>query len=278
MPFDWTTLRDPAPKTLAAARALAHRAAQWPTRAARANLDAAPDDSHTALAWDERLGALVSETMPGGATVGLRVASLELQFKSEKFSLPGRTEAEADAWLDAQLARAGLKAASGAALPYEVPAVDFACAAGEAAGLRALAGWFAAAAELLEAQRAKWRRFKPGPSPVRCWPHHFDIAVLVGLEVGHAETARSIGVGVSPGDGYYDEPYAYLSPYPRPDPGVENSNLPALPPGGRWHTKDFFAAVATGSDLVAAADPRAALAAIIDAGFEFGLAAPAAKP
>ena len=269
MPFDWSTLRDPAPKTLSGARALAHRAAQWPTRAARANLPAAPDDSHTALAWDDRLGALVSPPLPGGATVGLRVASLELQFNSGKFSLAGRTEAEADAWLDEQLARAGLKAASGAALPYEVPAVDFARAAGGEAArlapqLRALAGWFAAAAELLEAQRAKWRRYTPGPSPVRCWPHHFDIAVLVALEEGHAETARSIGVGVSPGDGYYDEPYAYLSPYPRPD----TANLPALPKGGRWHTQDFFAAVATGSDIVAAADPRAALADIIDSAFK----------
>jgi hypothetical protein len=102
---------------------------------------------------------------------------------------------------------------------------------------------------------------------VRCWPHHFDIAILVGLEEGHAESARSIGIGVSPGDEYYAEPYAYVSPYPRPDV----SGLPALPPGGRWHTRDFFAAVATASDILALPNPRAGLTAIIDAAFETGL-------
>jgi len=264
MAFDWTRLRSPAPATLAAARALAHRAAQWPTRAARANLPPAPDDSHTALAWDAREAALLSLPLPlpGGARVGLRVASLELIFQSERFSIT--SDAGAGAWLDARLAETGLKPASGAALPYEVPAADFARAVGEAKALAALALWFGAAAELLEARRAAWARFSPGPSPVRCWPHHFDIAVLVALEKGDPEHARSIGVGLSPGDGYYGEPYLYLSPYPRPD----TSGLPALPKGGRWHTQDFFAAVAAASDLVALDDPRAALAAIIDAAFD----------
>ena len=87
------------------------------------------------------------------------------------------------------------------------------------------------------------------------------IAALLALEKGPAEKARSIGIGVSPGDGYYAQPYLYVSPYPRPD----TDNLPALPPGGRWHTKDFFGAVATGIDLLALADPRAGFVAIADA-------------
>lgn len=138
------------------------------------------------------------------------------------------------------------------------------CNCSEAA-LAALAGWFAASAELLDAKRANWSRFSPGPGPVQLWPHHFDIAVLVALEEGHAERARSIGVGVSPGDEYYAEPYLYASPYPRP----EASSLPALPTGARWHTKDFLAAVATATELLALGDPRAAAGAIIDAAFAF---------
>jgi hypothetical protein len=270
MAFDWSTLRDPAPATLASARALAHRAVQWPTRAARANLDPKPEDSHTSLAWDPGATALVSHPLPGGVRVGLRVASLELLFVRgvpEAFPLAGRTGAQADAWLDARLAQAGLAPASTVALPYEVPAAPLARAAAEAPRLAALARWFAAAAELLEAKRVAYQRFRPGPSAVRCWPHHFDIAILVGLEEGHAESARAIGIGVSPGDEYYPEPYAYVSPYPRPD----SSALPALPQGGRWHTRDFFGAVATAGDLLALPDPRAGLSAIIDAAFETGL-------
>ena len=49
-----------------------------------------------------------------------------------------------------------------------------------------------------------------------------------------------MGIGFEPGDAYYDEPYFYVSLYPRPDPAT----LPALPSIGFWHAKDFFAAVA----------------------------------
>jgi hypothetical protein len=270
MAFDWSTLRAPAPAALVAARELGHRAAQWPARAARANLAPVSDDSHTSLSWDAGRAALLSQPLPGGARVGLRVATLELLFvraeTADTFALAGKTHAEVGAWLDAMLAQAGLRPASGARLPYDVPTADPGKAA-ESSRLAALGRWYAAAAELLEAQRGKYRRFNPGPGPVRCWPHHFDIAILVGLEKGDAESARSIGIGVSPGDAYYAEPYAYVSPYPRP----ETAGLPPLPPPGRWHTEDFFAAVATATDVVALDDPRAGLTAIIDAAFDIGL-------
>ena len=41
-----------------------------------------------------------------------------------------------------------------------------------------------------------------------------------------------IGVGLSPGDTYYAEPYWYVSPYPYP--GLED--LPVLDGSGFWHT------------------------------------------
>jgi hypothetical protein len=59
----------------------------------------------------------------------------------------------------------------------------------------------------------------------------------------------------------------YVCPHPQPDA----ENLPALPPGGRWHTKDFFGAVATGTDLLALSDPRKGLMAIVEAAFEESL-------
>lgn len=267
MPVAWSMLRNPGPTTLAAARALAHRAAQWPARAARANLAPAPDDSHSSLSWDAERAALLGQPMAGGVRVGLRVALLELIVvkgeRAEGLDLAGKPDAEVGSWLDGKLAAEGLKPASHVTLPYELPPGLFARAANEAPRLAALNGWFAAAAELLEDLRAKTARFKPGPGPVRCWPHHFDIAVLVGLERGDPGKARSIGVGVSPGDDYYAQPYAYVSPTPRPNTG----NLPTLPPGGRWHTRDFFGAVATGADILALPEPRKGLDAIVDAAF-----------
>ena len=102
MAFDWTTLRSHAPAMLAPARALAHYAAQWPTRAARANLAAVPDDSHSSLSWDARSEALVSQALPGAVQVGLQVAALELVFirggrRLAGFELAGQTAAAADA-------------------------------------------------------------------------------------------------------------------------------------------------------------------------------------
>jgi hypothetical protein len=258
-------LQHHAPTALAAARTLAHRGVQWAARAAWANLAPAPDDSHTSLSWDAEMAALLGQPLEGGVRVGLRIGVYELVFTTKKrcdaLSLGGTPEAEVAGWLDARLAGEGLKPATGVKLPYDMPPSLFARASEEAPHFATLSLWFAAAADVLEELRKKYRRFKPGPGPLRCWPHHFDIAFLVALEEGTPEKARSIGIGVSPGDGYYAQPYLYVSPYPKPDTG----NLPALPPGGRWHTKDFFGVVATGIDLLALPDPRLGFIAIADA-------------
>ncbi|MGA8209053.1 MAG: hypothetical protein WB441_00715 [Nocardioidaceae bacterium] len=46
------------------------------------------------------------------------------------------------------------------------------------------------------------RRFAPTAEPV-LWPEHFDVAV----------TVAEVNYGVSPGDGYSAEPYAYVGPF-----------------------------------------------------------------
>ena len=263
MQVAWSLLRTPEPTALAAARLLAHRAVQWPARAALANLKPLPDDSHTSLAWNAEMAALLGQPLQGGARVGLHVGTHELVFvkgrKTETYAMIGRSEGEAGTWLDAKLAAEGLKPASGTKLPYELPPALFARPAQEVKNLATLSVWFAAGAEVLEELRTKHKRLKPGPA--RCWPHHFDLAVLFPLD-----KARSIGIGLSPGDEYYAQPYFYLSPYPAPD----TANLPALPPGGRWHTKGFFGAVAPATDLLALQDPRAGLLEVLAAAFEDG--------
>ncbi|MEX2197373.1 MAG: hypothetical protein WD886_01070 [Burkholderiales bacterium] len=260
MAVDWSFLRNPLPTTLAAACALAHRAAQWPARAALANLAPLPDDNHSSLEWDAGRMALVTQPLKDEVRVGLRVGVHELVFAkgahTEAFPLAGASDADASQWLDARLATEGLQPASDAQLPYDMPPALFARASAEAPRLAALGSWFAAAAELLEELRKKHRRDAPGP--VRCWPHHFDIAVVFGLGEGAA-----IGIGLSPGDAYYAQPYFYLSPYPPP----AADELPPLPPGGRWHTQGFFGAVATAVDLYAQPDPRAALLQVLEAAF-----------
>ena len=63
---------------------------------------------------------------------------------------------------------------------------------------------------------------------MRTWPHHYDSATLILLDPAETgEDARSINVGMSPGDGSYAEPYWYVTPWPPPP---EKTILEHLPP------------------------------------------------
>jgi hypothetical protein len=64
----------------------------------------------------------------------------------------------------------------------------------EAAAAR-IAAWF-------ERGRQALASFAPAETPV-LWPEHFDLAI----------TAREVNYGVSPGDGFLAEPYAYVGPW-----------------------------------------------------------------
>jgi hypothetical protein len=278
MRFDWSKLGRTPPAALAGARSLAHHAVQWPTRAARANLRAAPDDSHSAFTWDASHAALLTGGLPakgGEVRVGIRMPRLEMIVTRganvlDAFQFDGKTDAQAGAWIDLKLRALGLKAAGDVRLPYDLPDHP---AGGRphqlgklGRELGELARWFGGSADVLEEFAA--RLAGPQASPVLCWPHHFDIATLVKLENGQAAAARSIGIGVSPGDEYYAQPYVYISPWPRFDSG----KLPDLPPPEHWHTEGFFGAMATGEQILAMKDRGGGLLGFITAAFDIGRA------
>ena len=132
-----------------------------------------------------------------------------------------------------------------------------------AKGLATLAAWFGNANAALGRIREAHNKGKLQASPVRCWPHHFDLATLILLD-GDPEKGRSVNVGLSPGDGSYDEPYFYITPWPYP----ERAKLPALPPIGLWHTVGFTAAVALASSILESTDPQKESEAFLDAAVE----------
>ena len=280
MRFDWSKMGRMPPAALVAARNFAHHAAQWPARAAHANLSAVPDDSHFAFTWDALHAALVSAVLPakgGGVRVGIRMARLELIVTSgdtvlDAFQFDARTDAAAGAWLDSKLHALGLKPAGGVTLPYSLPAHPTGGRPYELGmlgrELGELSRWFGGPAEMLEEFAGRLTGLRPGPGPLLCWPHHFDMSTLVRLDSEAGETARSVGVGISPGDEFYAQPYVYVNPWPR----FDGRNLPALPPPGRWHTEGFFGAVATGEEILAMKDRGKALLAFITGAFEIGRA------
>ena len=160
MRFDWSKMGRTPPVALVEARNLAHHAAQWPAKAARANLSPVPDDSHSAFTWDASHAALVSRVLPakgGGVRVGIRMARLELIVTSgdsvlDAFQFDGKTDAAAGAWIDFKLHALGLKPAGGVKLPYALP---------DPAGGRHLA---------LGMLAGNWENFRAGSAaPPRCW-------------------------------------------------------------------------------------------------------------
>lgn len=264
---------------LEGARDMAHKAVQLVTKAARANLPAAPDDSHSNLGWNPHGGVFYSQPLPldvgAESYVGLDVnrLTLALAIGSEmkgSFDLTGCSQSEAENWLDKQLQELGLKPASTVALPYELPASANAITQyttdGFSDALATLSAWFALAHKTLSTFADAHQKLHPGPSPVRCWPHHFDIATYVSLEVGDFETARGIGVGMSPGDESYDQPYFYINPWPH----TKMDDLPELPAPGHWHTKGFVGAIAMAEEVISLDNIASQLAEFVNGAFSIG--------
>ena len=236
----WDELGKIDPKALWEARLQAHHAVQWVARAACATIMPMPGDTQSNLGWNRDQGALVSHELRGRSAtlrVGLVVATMTLIVLHDttavidRFVLDGKRHTEAGTWLDGILGAAGLALAGGATLPYAIPAHPVGDDAAYACGpqrveFAVLANWFACADELLGAIQSALP--KGTASPVRCWPHHFDIATLWTLGEGDAQTAPSVGIGMCPGDAYYTEPYFYVTPWPRPAaPRMRSSQSPA---------------------------------------------------
>jgi hypothetical protein len=262
--LEWRSLRGVDQRDLHEARLQAHYAAQWLARTARGYVPLQPDDGHTSLRWDDALDGFITHPLNNDTRLSLQIANLTLAWhdgdalsRNQSISLNGRSDAQVRQWLGDQLGARGLDSkALDAPSPYEMPAHAIARGAnydatGSAGGLAELVAWFANANLLVGGVQKKMMRGVA--SPVCCWPHHFDLATLTILPKRAAGETGYVGIGLSPGDEYYDEPYFYVSVYPKPDPAM----LPTLPMIGHWHTHEFVAAVLPAHKLVAAKNQKA---------------------
>jgi hypothetical protein len=267
----WRPIRGVDSGRLREARLEAHHALQWLARAARAFVMMHPDDRHTNLGWDDALDGFSTHFLTNDVVLRLSIADLTLAVQAggrgaELFTLDGRTDADVGRWLERMLAAHGLDPGRVVAeLPYQIADRTMAHGAAYDTGrmgdaLSELAAWFANADRSLGRIREQMIARGFAPSPVRTWPHHFDMATLTLLETGDAELVRSVNAGFSPGDENYEEPYFYVSPHPYPDP----SKLPALS-SGHWHTRGFTAAILPASQIIPMANRQAAADAFLDA-------------
>jgi hypothetical protein len=220
------------------ARLTLHWAAQLVAAVGNSLESAQADDSHTALSWDPARRAFA-----GARATRLLVESLVLEVGAARFELAGRTRDEALAWLGARVGREPLPAYMH--LPPAHPVGAGAPFPPAAAGHAELARWYDDAALVLA----------PIGTPIRVWPHHFDIAVLVAFG-----GTRTIGAGLSPGDASYPEPYFYVTPWPYP----AGRSGPPLP-RGHWRAEGWFGAVLVGGAVTGEAAARSFLDAAFSA-------------
>jgi hypothetical protein len=252
----WQSISNTQLQQLTEARLQLHYAVQFIAMTSAAFAEALPDDSHTSLEWYPDLKVFVGAIIrcKKRFRVALDPISLTLMLldhRSETVaSLPlqGKTMSEGLIWLKQEISRLGVDASSMQLPSYPQP--DFpdhplahgACFdASQASALSALANDYARTHQLLETIIANTE----DASAVRIWPHHFDIATLIMLPGIRNGQPLTVGVGMSPGDVSYPEPYWYVSPSPDPDP----AHLPALDGSGFWHTQDWVGAILKASQL-----------------------------
>jgi len=252
-------------QTLTDARLQLHHAAQFAAATGISYLPAQPDDSHTNMEWIESLRALAGHVIPAPQAfrVIVQPADLSLSVVGEDGQiaastlLNGLTIDDAANWLRARIAERG---ADGERLTlqrhFEIPHHDVDDGATfdtkNAAAFAQLDAWYFTANRALEYVRSSTAG--EGASEVRCWPHHFDIATLIDLGANH-----TIGVGMEPGDQYYDEPYFYVNMSPSPKPEAVVASLGG---GGTWHTHEWIGAVLPGSRL--GEEPKEQVHAFLD--------------
>jgi hypothetical protein len=253
-PRIWQPVRPEEAARLTDPRLQLHHAAQFAAAAGISFLQPLPDDSHTNLEWVPALGGLFSRLIPARTAfrVGVKPVKLGLLIISAdnrplaEYHLHGRTITEAKDWVRSQIKLLGADGSRYTlARNYEIPRHDVAIGesfdASEPARFEELAKWLGNGAAIL----GSLTRSAMPASEVRCWPHHFDIATSIDVAPG-----RTLGVGLEPGDEYYDEPYFYVEM--KPQPAASRIQSRPLWGSGVWHTKEWVGAVLCGSRLGAA--------------------------
>ena len=248
----WRPLGTLEPTALVSSRETLHHAAQLLALAGASFVEAQVDDSHTSMSWLEPIAAFATQPIAAQAPFrfALRVRDLTLVVVDEAagdesavLPLDGQTRSDALEWTRLQARQRGLDSnrlrsrlhfaiaphPTDAGRPFE-RATD--------GTLGELASWYANASLVLENRR----RRMDGAGPVRCWPHHFDIATLVRLAPDGP--LQTIGIGLSPGDESCPEPYYYVGPYPTPSVHPPPLSI------GRWHTTGWWGAALVGSAIV----------------------------
>jgi len=251
---NWQILSRISDDRLFAARAQLHQAAQLLTALGISFIPPKPDDSHTSFKWSQKSLRFLSQGFGDELAfrLSLNPVDLTLQaFHSDEFlaeiKLNGVTLKQAAADLQFFLEDHGLpEDVFTMKRHFELPNYpdrwDTAFDISDTDAFQSLAASYSNAASAFEIKIKNDSR----ASTLMIWPHHFDLATLIGTGEG-----KSIGMGISPGDGSYTAPYYYISvsPYPSPEQ-IEAQPLTQ----GAWHTQGWTGMVLTLDQITVLSD------------------------
>lgn len=233
-----------------------HYAIQFIAATGAALAEPLPDYSHASLEWQPELslftGMLIRSQSPFRIAVEpTQLTLLVLDQRNQtiaSLSLSGKTLAQGLDWLKQAIAKLGAETEKVKFLDYppdDFPDHEIAQGAAFQSStdllLSDLVHYYANTHLLIQAIV----QTQVEASAIRIWPHHFDLASLITLPGMKNGSPLTVGVGMSPGDTSYNEPYWYVSPYPYPDVTA----LPALAGNGFWHTQHWVGAVLKASQV-----------------------------
>lgn len=249
----WIPLARPLPDGWVDARLQVHHALQLLASFSGVLLAPMREDRHRSVCWEAGCDAFVTGSPADhpDLRVELALAPFELRVRScdalETLALAGRTLAEARSWLEGVLAETFDSVPELGQPEYAIPDHPV---AGDArlnpapSALAAVHAWFHDAALALSSAAAHAEMPHHG---VRCWPHHFDIALLLEVGRNDASARCTVGIGMTPGDEGREAPYWYVTPYPY-DFDADRAELSL----GRWQTDGWLGVVLEADELLEA--------------------------
>jgi len=262
MAANWNFNRLNEVEQLTNAREQLHQASQLVAAVGRTYNPKVRDDHFANFSWNEELEILQGQEIEGdenfSAALSLKTLNIYLVSSTNEllsnFGLNGKTQKQSLVWLEEQLAKFGLdETLLNLKLPYEIP--NYPYSKGQEYNIdnttyfEELSNYYSNTNLVL----SLIVKGQVNASEICCWPHHFDLATLITLnDTGNFETSTHIGVGMSPGDSEYNQPYFYLGPWPYPNISL----LPEYRGPGEWHTDGWVGGVLTASQLMANSEPE----------------------
>jgi hypothetical protein len=223
-----------------------HQAAQYLAAAGISFLDKKPDDSHTNLAWNSQENRMETHVFGNLDALALNLKNITLEWLKNgsaisKIDLQSKSHSEIVQWISQQAETNNIAKPYSYSFHYELPynaLTDDYISSFSSENLESISN------ELNKAQQA-FEQFLDSQkleSPIRIWPHHFDLGIYSKLEADNT----FMGAGLAIPDSLVNDFYFYASAY-KNGQAIETKNFGKMT-NGEWRS-DWNGATLASSNI-----------------------------